>query len=140
MPSGTKYKYEADKSGGFVIDRVLRTPVPFNYGYIPNTHAPDGDPLDIFIISDEPIAIGTKVRCSVLGVLAAEDQGVRDDKIIAVLTEHEAEDLIKYIKRINKIKTYLKNYKEGFVVSDFGGSVAARRTIDLCREAYEGDY
>ncbi len=48
IPYGSMYKYEVDKeTGQLTIDRPLLSPLPYNYGYIPNTLHGDGDPLDV---------------------------------------------------------------------------------------------
>ncbi|MDY7016587.1 MAG: inorganic diphosphatase, partial [Cyanobacteriota bacterium] len=49
IPAGSKNKYEFDKDlNAFALDRVLYSSVqyPYDYGFIPNTLADDGDPLD----------------------------------------------------------------------------------------------
>lgn len=44
--SKIKYKYD-DENGRLICDRILQTPFKydFNYGFIPDTISPDGDPL-----------------------------------------------------------------------------------------------
>ena len=57
-------KYEIDKdSDTLFVDRFMATPMfyPANYGYIPNTLADDGDPLDVLVVTPYPVA---RVRSS----------------------------------------------------------------------------
>ena len=66
---------------------------PSSYGFIPNTYADDGDPLDILVYNRIPIDRGTVVECSVIGVLDMEDEGStvglhKDYKILGVPTSH----------------------------------------------------
>lgn len=89
ISKGSKAKYEVDKETGLLrLDRVLHTAFyyPINYGFIPQTFAGDGDPLDILVLSEvsiEPLCI---VQAKVLGVMRMHDKG-EDDKIIAVCAD-----------------------------------------------------
>ena len=59
IPKGSKMKYELDKKTGLLkVDRVLWSAVhyPANYGFIPRTYCDDGDPLDILVLCQEPVA------------------------------------------------------------------------------------
>ena len=83
---GSKAKYEVDKETGLLrLDRVLYTAFyyPINYGFIPQTFAGDGDPLDILVLSQIDIAPLSIVTCKVIGVMRMIDKGA-DDKIITV--------------------------------------------------------
>ncbi len=58
IPLGSSNKYELDKASGLLkLDRVLHSAVhyPANYGFIPQTLADDGDPLDVLILSSDPV-------------------------------------------------------------------------------------
>lgn len=87
IEEGSKNKYEYDGGlGVFMYDRCLNSAMvyPASYGFVPNTLCDDGDPLDIMVISPEPIKRATVVEAKVLGVLDMEDEGAKDYKIIAV--------------------------------------------------------
>jgi|TARA_Y100000289_G_scaffold62654_1_gene72152 inorganic pyrophosphatase len=87
IEEGSKNKYEYDGDlGVFMYDRCLNSAMvyPASYGFVPNTLCDDGDPLDIMVISPEPIKRATVVEAKVLGVLDMEDEGAKDYKIIAV--------------------------------------------------------
>ncbi|MBQ4368180.1 MAG: inorganic diphosphatase, partial [Candidatus Methanomethylophilus sp.] len=61
ITKGSKMKYEIDEETGLIaVDRILSTSTayPWNYGLIPRTIALDGDPLDVLVISSEPIIPG----------------------------------------------------------------------------------
>lgn len=84
---GGAVKYELDRESGFlVVDRLRGTfmPYPENYGCIPNTLGEDGDPLDILVLSHEPIQTGTVIPARPIGVLRMRDEKGIDHKIIAV--------------------------------------------------------
>jgi inorganic pyrophosphatase len=86
IPYGSNVKYELDENGRIHVDRILSTSMvyPGNYGYIDNTLAGDGDPLDILIINHTPFYPGSIVDCRVIGVLETSDEKGGDEKIIAL--------------------------------------------------------
>ena len=87
IEEGSKNKYEYDGNlGVFMYDRCLTSAMvyPASYGFIPSTLCDDGDPLDILVVSPEPIKRATVLDAKVLGVLDMEDEGAKDYKIIAV--------------------------------------------------------
>ena len=87
IPKGCKAKYEVDKATGMLrLDRVLYTSTvyPANYGYIPNTLADDGDPLDVLVLCGDAIYPMTLVKCRPIGVINMIDGGLNDEKVIAV--------------------------------------------------------
>jgi len=87
IPLGEVNKYEYDKKLlVFRLDRSLFSPVhyPGDYGFIPSTKADDGDPLDILILVDTPSFPGCLMEARPVGVLDMTDQGVADQKILAV--------------------------------------------------------
>ena len=72
IPLNTKNKFEIDKNTHRIrLDRVLYSAMsyPAEYGYIENTLANDGDPLDILVISSEPTFPGCVVPARVIGYL-----------------------------------------------------------------------
>ena len=68
------------------LDRILYTSThyPANYGFIPRTYAQDFDPLDVLVICSESILPLTLVECYPIGVITMNDNGFKDDKIIAI--------------------------------------------------------
>lgn len=118
IPRGTSAKYEYDKELSiFRLDRCLQSAMvyPANYGFIPNTLAADGDPLDVVVFNRTPIQRGTLVECKVLGSLNMEDNGAKDYKILAVPTSHyrtydtlsDIEDLFLDVTR-----NFFEHYKD----------------------------
>ena len=87
ISKGSKNKYELDKeTGHLILDRVLFTSThyPQNYGFIPRTYARDYDPLDVLVLCSESIIPMSFVECKPIGVLIMKDNGLYDEKIIAV--------------------------------------------------------
>jgi inorganic pyrophosphatase len=122
IPQGSSVKYELDKdSGALIVDRLLHTSMtyPFNYGFIPNTHAEDGDPVDVMLISSLPVTPGAIVAGRPVGLLEMEDEAGPDNKILAVPTEKidpqfasvkDIADLNDHIRQ--RIKHFFESYKE----------------------------
>lgn len=89
VPQDSINKYEYDpKMNVFVLDRVLHSPVHFpgDYGFIPQTTAQDGDPLDILVLGDTPVFPGCMYNARVIGLFVTLDQGVCDEKVLAYAT------------------------------------------------------
>jgi len=87
IPRGSRNKYETDhETGAIFLDRTLftSTQYPADYGFIPDTLAEDGDPLDIMVLLTEPTFPGCRVRVRPIGVFLMEDQGHADHKVISV--------------------------------------------------------
>ena len=83
-------KYEVDKeSGAILVDRFMGTAMhyPTNYGYVPQTIAGDGDPVDVLVMTPFPLPPGVVVPCRAIGILLMEDEGGMDGKVLAVPTE-----------------------------------------------------
>ncbi len=122
IPKGSSVKYEMDKTNGkLVVDRFIFTAMgyPFNYGYLPNSHAKDGDPLDVVVISTYPVQAGAVLPSRVIGLLEMEDEAGSDNKIIAVpikridpfyATIQDISDLNDATK--NLIKHFFESYKQ----------------------------
>jgi inorganic pyrophosphatase len=87
IPGESTNKYEYDKKlNVFRLDRNLYSPVhyPGDYGFIPSTLSEDGDPLDVLVLVDEPSFPGCVMTVRPIGLLEMLDQGVLDEKILAV--------------------------------------------------------
>ncbi|MEB3251626.1 MAG: inorganic diphosphatase, partial [Cyanobacteriota bacterium] len=85
IPAGSQNKYEFDKDlNALILDRVLFSSVhyPCDYGFVPNTLADDGDPLDGMVMIDQPTFPGCVVLSRPIGMLEMIDGGDRDEKIL----------------------------------------------------------
>jgi len=113
--SGSRDKYEYDlKLEVFVLDRVLHSSVvfPVEYGFIPQTWFDDNDPLDIMIMSYEPLEIGCLVKVRPIGALIMEDEEGEDPKILSVPISDPRFDGFRDIKDVHPHK--LKEMQEFF--------------------------
>ena len=71
--SRNKYKYEPEH-GLFMLGGILPAGAvfPYDFGYVPSTLADDGDPLDVFLLMDEPAFVGCLVESRLIGAMKAE--------------------------------------------------------------------
>jgi inorganic pyrophosphatase len=119
IPLGSSSKYEMDKESGLLcLDRVLHSAVyyPANYGFIPQTLADDGDPLDILVLGSEPVYPLTLVKARAIGIMIMKDQDELDHKVIAVpvgdpeyKTCNDVHDLPPH--RLAVLKRFFEDYK-----------------------------
>ncbi|MDE5071288.1 MAG: inorganic diphosphatase [Trichodesmium sp. St16_bin4-tuft] len=119
ITGGSKNKYEFDKDlQAFALDRVLYSSVqyPYDYGFVPNTLANDGDPLDGIVIMDEPTFPGCVIPARPIGMLEMIDGGDRDEKILCVPDKDPRYTEVKSLKdvephRLEEIAEFFRTYK-----------------------------
>ena len=151
IPRGSRNKYELDKQTGVIrLDRVLYSSVhyPTDYGFIPQTHADDGDPLDILVLVEEPTFPGCHVLARPIGVLRMRDDKGLDDKIIAVPA---ADPRFRHVSELThvsdhwqrEIETFFRTYKlleeRETVIHGWAGRDTAWQIIAEARAAYAGN-
>lgn len=148
IPRGSKNKYELDKKTGLLrLDRVLYSSVryPANYGFLPQTHCDDGDPLDVLVLCQEPITPRCIVRARPIGCLQMSDDMGQDDKIIAVPLDdpeythiHDIRDLGPH--RMLELRQFMLDYKrlenKEVDVEQMEGPSTAQRVIRAAVELY----
>ncbi len=87
IPKGSRNKYEYDHERHVIrLDRRLfsATFYPADYGFVPDTLAKDGDPLDVLVLLEEPTFPGCRVECRPVGLFRMTDEAGPDAKIISV--------------------------------------------------------
>jgi inorganic pyrophosphatase len=148
IPTGSQNKYEFDKERGiFKLDRVLYSPMfyPAEYGYLQNTLALDGDPLDILVITTNPTFPGCVIDTRVIGYLNMVDSGEEDAKLIGVPVEDPRFDEVRSIEdlpqhKLKEIAHFFERYKdlEGkrTEIGSWEGPEAAAKLIDECIARY----
>lgn len=151
IPLGTKNKYEIDKESGKIrLSRVQYSSMtyPSEYGFIDETIAPDGDPVDILVITSESSFPGCIIEAKVLGYLDTIDNGHGDPKIIAVNNVdprcnfyNSLEDLPKH--SLIEIKNFFENYKLlqniDVQVFDYHGKEEAMQMIEEGKIRYQNE-
>ena len=119
IPEGSKLKYELDKRTGLLmLDRVLYSAVhyPACYGFVPQSLAEDGDPLDVLVLMQEPVHPLTIVRARAIGGFGMSDEKGIDDKILCVAIDDPAfahyqnvEELPPHVAK--ELMRFFKDYK-----------------------------
>lgn len=149
IPAGSKNKYEYDKDlEAFALDRVLYSSVqyPYDYGFVPNTLADDGDPLDGMVMIEEPTFPGCIIAARPIGMLEMIDGGDRDEKILCVPDKDPRYAHIKSLQdvaphRLAEIAEFFKTYKNlEKKVTEIRGWQDVEQVLPLvkkCIEAYE---
>ncbi|HZZ28565.1 MAG TPA: inorganic diphosphatase [Pirellulales bacterium] len=120
-PKGRRNKFKYDEARDcFKLSKVLPagTAFPFDFGFLPQTAAPDGDPLDVVLLMDEQAFPGCLVQARVIGIIQAEQgrngRRIRNDRIIAVAA---AETNYKKLRSHRDIDPRLLTEYEHFFVS-----------------------
>lgn len=139
MPKGTKYKYEVDKKSKLLLlDRVVKVPVPANYGFILGTLAEDNDPLDIFVMSIEPIPPLTLLNVDVVGIVKCKDDDEQDDKVLAYIkNDSSCKTLINIVEFQAEVQEYLSGYKTGLVIETIENEESAKAKIKETQKAFK---
>ena len=118
---------------------------PTEYGTIENTLAPDGDPLDILILTTEPTYPGCIIPSRIVGYLKMIDNGKEDFKLISVVDCDPRFNEIKDITDISEftlkeIKNFFENYKKlqniEVKVGNYHNKEEALILLEKCRQNY----
>ena len=149
ISKGTNTKYEYDEINKcLVLDRILHNTnrFPYNYGFVPNTLSPDGDPLDIIVLCDSPLLPGTMVDVKIIGGIDTNDEKGQDDKLIAV-ANNSPFYLVNNIQELNDnfegiseiVETWFTNYKgKGKMKSSgFGDKNDALKILNIAISEYK---
>ncbi len=115
-------KYEVDKDTQcLTVDRFMKTALqyPANYGYVPETLCGDGDPLDVLVLTPEPLVPGCVIEARPVGVLRMSDEAGQDAKLLALPTEkacpmfanmQELSDVPELV--LEQIRHFFEHYKD----------------------------
>ncbi len=152
-PKGSLNKYEYDKETGLIkLDRVLFSAVhyPGDYGFVPQTHCEDGDPLDALLLVTQPNFPGVLVEAKVIGFLTMIDKGEKDDKLLCVPDKDprfkdfkDLKDVPKHI--LDEISNFFATYKilekKAVEVKGWHDAAAAKKlvkdSIDLYKKKFK---
>lgn len=144
-PRGSRNKYKFDEeTGRMKLSKVMPEGMmfPYDFGFIPNTKAEDGDPLDVLVLSDAPMFPGCEVECRLVGVIKAEQKENgkenRNDRIVAVPAGsvlyagiQELSDLESGV--LKQIEEFFTNYQKvrniAFKVLERGGVRSAKELV-----------
>lgn len=149
---GSKNKYELDKETGLIkLDRVMHTgqDYPFDYGFVPQTHWHDGDPLDVVLLTTYPLIPGLLLTARPVGVMDMIDGGESDAKIIAVPVEDPRFKKIQDLSDVNPhtieeirhfFETYKQIQKKEVTIPSIRDAAAAREVIAESIALYKKEF
>ena len=150
IPRGSRAKYELDQTSGRIrLDRVLHSSVhyPADYGFVIDTLANDGDPLDAVVIVEEPTFPGCVVPARPIGTLFMRDSKGEDEKILAVPVGDPRFDEIRGLGDLaphwqKEIETFFATYKalesDDTEVQGWHDKKTAWRVIEAARKRMRG--
>ena len=152
IPKGSQDKYEYDEKLDVIkLDRVLygSERFPFNYGFIPETRALDGDHADAVLLTTNPINPGIVVVARAIGFMEMIDGGDIDNKIICVPTTDprfvdvkSLEDLSAHLPK--EIQNFFETYKllqnKKVEIKGFAGADRARQELESTLAAYKQEH
>ena len=146
IPQGSHNKYEVDETTGIIkLDRVLHSAhiFPFEYGFVPETHAEDGDHLDILIINNSPLFVGCLVEARPIGILKMSDENGVDDKIVGILSDnphYRDKTTINDIEKhtLDEIANFFERYKdlEKNKSVEVGGFDSREKAIEIINKSH----
>jgi inorganic pyrophosphatase len=120
VEKNTRVKYEyCEELKSLLLDRILHSAVfyPHNYGFIPRTLCGDGDPLDILVMTTEPLKPGTFCIARPICHLIMEDEKGMDEKVLAVCDNdahfcniQSVDDLNNHV--IDELTAFFETYKK----------------------------
>jgi inorganic pyrophosphatase len=149
IPRGGRNKYEWDPElDAIKLDRFISASVvyPTEYGYVPETLAPDGDPLDVLVCVSEPTFPGCVIVTKVIGLFRMADEKGPDDHVVCVPfndptwnTLEDVEDLPEQLRK--EIGHFFNIYKDldpdrHSEVKGWGDRQAALETIEKARDMF----
>ena len=146
IPRGSRNKYEYDHEQHVIrLDRRLfsATVYPADYGFVPDTLAGDGDPLDVLVLLEDPTFPGCHVRVRAIGVFWMEDEQGPDAKILCVPAHDPAYDDVSELTQLrpallDEIEHFFDVYKmlepgKASATRGYEGREAALREIAASR-------
>jgi inorganic pyrophosphatase len=149
IPKGQRNKYEMDHATGRIrLDRMLFTSTryPADYGFIEDTLADDGDPLDALVLLEDPTFPGCVIRCRAIGMFRMRDEKGLDNKIVCVPA---GDPRHAHLTDIGDVPTFdrleIQHFFEVYKDLEPGKSVqaeawadreAAEEEVEACRERF----
>jgi inorganic pyrophosphatase len=149
IPKGSRNKYEYDMElGAIKLDRFVSASVvyPTDYGYVPDTLMPDGDPLDVLVCVSEPTFPGCIVPSKVVGLFKMADEKGPDDHVVCVPCSDPGWNHVEQVDELPEqlraeIGHFFSVYKDldpdkHSEVKGWDNREAALETIEQAREAF----
>lgn len=148
IPKGSRNKYEYDFDLKKIrYDRMIFSSMmyPADYGFIPETLALDGDPLDVLVLVTEPTFPGCVMEVKPIGVFHMADEKGPDEKIICVPVSDPVWNQLNDLSDVNphllkEIEHFFQVYKDlekkKVDVGGWGNVSEANDIIQKCVERF----
>jgi inorganic pyrophosphatase len=117
--SGVKLKHDA-KTNTMGVSRPLPlgTVFPFDWGFVPSTVGPDGDPVDAIVIWDASTFPGVVIECKAAGLIQVEQNRtggvrknrIRNDRVLAVPTSDKRSGPGRRLVLDRRIRAEISNF------------------------------
>lgn len=149
IPKGSRNKYEYDPEKGVIrFDRMLFSPThyPADYGFIPETLALDGDPLDALVLVWESTFPGCLIESYPIGLFMMQDEKGEDEKILCVPRKDPLWNYVKSLKDVpphllKEIEHFFTVYKDlenkKVVAEGWQDKEAAIQAIERAKKRYQ---
>lgn len=144
IPKGSRNKYEYDfELKKIRYDRMIFSSMmyPADYGFVPETLALDGDPLDVLVLVTEPTFPGCVMEVKPIGVFHMADEKGPDEKVICVPISDPISNRVSDLKELNphlikEIEHFFKVYKDlekkKVAVGGWGNVAEAKEIVAKC--------
>jgi inorganic pyrophosphatase len=121
-PSGSRNKFSFDVEQGIFAHKMTLPAgmaFPYDFGFLPQTLAPDGDPIDVLLLMDEPAFPGISVRGRLIGVIEGQQldgkKKVRNDRLVVISEETHRYANVRKLKDlpdqwIDEVQEFFVNY------------------------------
>lgn len=147
-PSGSPAKFAYDlESGLFHLGKMLPLGLafPVDFGFVPSTLGGDNDPLDILVLPEVHLPVGTLLEVRLLGIMEAEQRKMnkrpkRNDRIVARLIDSRLYPGIENLSQlgqafVDELAVFFQTYKalrgQSYDILNVGGP---ERAITIIRE------
>lgn len=149
ISKGSNNKYELDKETGLLkLDRVLYSAFfyPADYGFAPQTLWDDGDPLDVLVVSTNPLPPLCLVTVRPVAIMDMIDSGEGDAKVIAVPVDDPRFKHVQDLKDLNphflkEMEHFFAHYKDlqgkKVEVQGFKGKADAIKAVEKSQQLYK---
>lgn len=106
-PAASRSKFSFDVEQGIFAHKMALPAgmtFPHDFGFLPQTLAPDGDPLDVLLLMDDPVFPGCAVKGRLIGVIKGQQvagkKKTRNDRLVVIA---EATHRYANVKKLNDL-------------------------------------
>lgn len=136
-PKGSRQKYALQPNFGIIaFHSVLPKKLewPYDYGFIPQTLAADGDGVDLLVLTENGLFSGCLIQARIIGAVRETKDGIENDRLIGVPLPSPGAPLVTdaYFDISDLPKTELERIKSFLVeYSAFQGhKIKVRSVVD----------